>query len=115
MTFEKRHTDLIEERVNSIADLKELADYHSSTSDLFRKSAPFMNPQERETVSDNQHQLGQSIDKKWSDRFDEPQNNNVVPDHTPAPTPAPTDDLLGDVASPDSVNGPVAGLSDLFG
>ncbi len=107
MTFKERH--ILQEQGPDMSALKELSDYHSSTKNLFNKTAPFMDHKDRETVSSNQHQLGQSIDKKWSDHFKEPQNNNAVP------TQGPNNDLLGDVASPDSVNGPVAGLSDIFG
>lgn len=56
MTFKERYLTEVG-GVNSMADLKALADYHSSTKDLFNKSAPFMNQQDRQSVSDQQHKL----------------------------------------------------------
>ncbi len=109
MTFKERYITEAN-GVNNIADLKELANYHSKSKELFNKSAPFMKPQERQTVSDNQHELNQSIDQKWSDRFND-QNSG------PAPTPAPEigNDLTSGMPDIDSVTGPVAGLADMFG
>ncbi len=109
MTFKERY--LTEANgVNSIADLKALADYNSTSRELFNKSAPFMKPQERQTVSDNQHELSQSTDQKWSDRFNQPD-----PSQAPAPTPAPETDLTSGMSDIDSVTGPVAGLANMFG
>ncbi len=105
MTFKDRY--LTEANgVNSIADLKALSDYHSASKKLFNKSAPFMKPEERQSVSDNQHELSQSMDQKWSDRFNQP-------DQSPAP--APESDLTTNMPDIDSVTGPVAGLADMFG
>ncbi len=111
MTFKERYITEAN-GVNNIADLKELADYHSKSKELFNKSAPFMNPKERQTVSDNQNELNQSIDQKWSDRF-----NNHTPEPEPAQTPTPVigNDLTSGLPDIDSVNGPVAGLADMFG
>ncbi len=103
MTFKKRYMTEAN-GINSIADLKSLADYHSDTKDLFNKSAPFMKTEERQSVADTQYDLGQSIDQKWSDRFNQP-----------APTPEMDNDLTSGMPDINSVTGPVSGLSDMFG
>ncbi len=109
LTFKERY--LIEVGgINSISDLKALSDYHSKKQDLFNKSAPFMKPEERQTVYDNQHELGQSIDQKWSDRFSDKTNQT----QEPAQTPDLGKDLMGDMPNIDSVTGPVSGLADMF-
>ncbi len=113
MTFKERY--LMEANgVNSIAELKELADYHSGNKNLFKDTAPFMKQEERQTVSDNQHDFGQTVDQKWSDRFT---GQGREPVAAPAPVAAPdqSNDLTKDMPDIDSVTGPVSGLESMFG